>query len=121
MVDTYGLEEQINKCLDTAQAINLAGLLSVLEFADNARALLKRDTQAFFVDLFKRRGVPEYFQINEVQGVQWFNQERMDHFLEFFGVLFSQEIPPREFSRISQAVKASKFQLRGLLDNLSKN
>jgi glycosidase len=119
MVATYELEEQINKCLDMAQAINLSGMLTVLEFADRARALLSRDTQAFFVDLFKRKGVAEYFQINEVDGVQWFNQESMDHFLHYFSVVFAQELSSSEFSRILKAVKNSKFQLKAFLDQLS--
>jgi len=121
MVDTYGLEEQINKCLDTAKAINLAGMLSVLEFADRARALLKRDTHAFFVDLFKRKSVSEYFQINKTDGIDWFNQERMDHFLQYFSVVYAQELPSSEFSRILKAVKRSDFQVNAFLEHLSKH
>ena len=121
MVDTYGLGEQINKCLVSAQAVNLAELLSVLEFADRARALLKRDTHAFFVDLFKHKGVPEYFQINETKGIKWFNQERMDHFLDFFEVLHAQELSSGEFSRIVKSARASNFNLRAFLDHLFKN
>ncbi len=120
MVDTFGLEDQINNCLGTAQTINLAGLLTVLEFADRARALLKRDTHAFFVELFKRRGVPEYFQLNEVEGIQWFNQERMDHFLEYFGVLYARELSSPEYSRILNCAKSSDFKLDVFLEQLSK-
>ena len=120
MVDTYGLEEQINKCLDTAEAIHLAGILSVLEFGDRARALLKRDTQAFFTDLFKRRGVPEYFQVNKVDGVEWFNQERMDNFITYFNVVFAQELSADESAKILKAVQTSEFKLKTFLAKLSK-
>ncbi len=120
MVETFGLEDQINKCLGTAQTINLAGLLTVLEFADRARALLKRDTHAFFVELFKHRGVPEYFQLNEVEGIQWFNQERMDHFLEYFGVLYARELSSPEYSRLLNCAKSSDFKLDVFLEQLSK-
>jgi len=119
MVDTYGLEEQINKCLDTAEAINLAGILSVLEFGDRARALLKRDTHAFFTDLFKRKGVPEYFQINKVDGVEWFNQERMDNFMTYFKVVFAHELSADESAKILKAVKTSEFKVKAFLTNLS--
>ena len=121
MVDSFGLEDQINNCLSTAKAINLAGVLSVLEFADRGRALLKRDTHTFFVDFFKRKSVQEYFQINETEEVEWFNQESMDHFLKFFGVLYAQELSSGEYSRIMQSAKASKFKLKAFLDQLSKS
>ena len=121
MVDIYELEEQINQCLDTAQAVNLAGLLSVLEFADRARKLLERDTHGFFTDLFKRRGVPEYFQINEVEGIEWFNQERMDNFIKYLSALYPQELSAPEASRIMRSVRVSNFKLNAFLAHLSKS
>ncbi|MBT4944977.1 MAG: hypothetical protein HON27_02275, partial [Candidatus Marinimicrobia bacterium] len=121
MVRTYGLGGQINKCLDTAQAVNLSGLLAVLEYTDRARALLKRDLQAFFINLFKHGEVMDYFQVNEDAGVEWFNQDRMDQFLKHFNVLYGQELSPQDFSRIMQAVKASNFKLRDFLEHLSQS
>ncbi|MBL7026243.1 MAG: alpha-amylase [Candidatus Marinimicrobia bacterium] len=120
MVDTYGLEEQINKCLSTAQSENLAGLLAVLEYADRARSLLTRDLHAFFINLFNHKEVLDYFQVNEVEGIEWFNQERMDHFLRYFSVLYAEELSSRESSKISAAVKDSEFKLRVFLEHLSK-
>ncbi|MBT3825496.1 MAG: alpha-amylase [Candidatus Marinimicrobia bacterium] len=121
MVATYGLEEPINKCLSTAPVVNLAGLLSVLEYADRARALLARDTQTFFINLFKHGEVLDYLQVNEAEGVEWFSQERMDNFLKVFTVLYTRELPPAESSRIYQAVKNSDFKLKTFLKNLLRD
>ena len=118
MVDTFGLEEQINKCLPTAQAVNLAGVLTVLEYADRARALLTRDMHAFFINLFKHREVLEFFQVNEEKAVKWFNKERMESFLDYFLVLFESELNPDSRQLIKDAVSASEYKLPGFLEAL---
>jgi hypothetical protein len=119
MVETYGLEEQINKCLPTAQAVNLAGLLAVLEFADRARALLTRDLHAFFINLFRHREVLDYLKVNEDEAVQWFNKERMETFLEYFLTLFGTELSDDSQTVIKDAVAASEYRLRDFLEALS--
>ena len=119
MVHTYGLGEQINKCLPTARAVNLAGLLAVLEYADRARALVTRDPQAFFVNLFKHVEVLEFFQVNEDESVQWFNQERMETFLEYFLRIFGTELSDDSQILIKDAFASSEYKLEKFLDSLS--
>jgi len=119
MVFTYGLEEQINKCLPSGQAVNLAGLLAVLEFADRARALLTRDLQTFFINLFRHREVLDYLKVNQDEAVQWFNKERMETFLEYFLTLFGTELSDDSQALIKDALAASEYRLRDFLEALS--
>ncbi|MCF7826915.1 MAG: alpha-amylase [Candidatus Marinimicrobia bacterium] len=119
MVSTYGLEEQINKCLTQSLVQNLPGLLSVLEYADRARALFSRDIQAFFSTLFKHRAALSYFGVNEDQQIKWFKKEPMEDFLGFLSLLVDEALFQAELSRIKSAVTVSNYQLEKFLQSLS--
>ncbi len=119
MVNIYSLDAQIRKCVKSTPAENLPGLLSVLEYADRARALLVKDVHAFFVNLFKKKAALIFFQVNEDQEIKWFKAERMFDFLKYCALMFNAETGDDSFSQINAAVKSSNFKLDNFLQSLT--
>ena len=119
MFRTYGLEEQINRCFENPPIDDLGALLNVLEEADRARAMINRDVQAFFVTTMNRKAVQDYLGVNESEGVEWFNSEKMDTFLNYLTVLYSNELTSNKVEIIRKALEASEFKLSVFLEHLT--
>jgi len=119
MVEGYDLDDQVKACIQTNPQEDLPQLISALEFADRARALLVRDPQSFFADLMSRPQVRTYLQVNEDGGIQWFNKERMEFFLEYFLVLYAEELTTDIQTLIKKAYSESKYNVANFLKALS--
>ena len=119
MVTTYALEAQINKCLKTSEIENLAGVLGVLEYADRARALLARDRKAFFSNLLNRKVAQDFLEVNESEGIEWFNRERMEAFIKYFAILYAEDLNPAQVALLNRSIKDSEYKLPEFLKLIS--
>jgi len=119
MVTTYALEAQINKCLKTSEIENLAGVLGVLEYADRARALLARDRKAFFSNLLNRKVAQDFLEVNESEGIEWFNRERMEAFIKYFAILYAEDLSPAQVTLLNSSIKDSEYKLPKFLKLIS--
>jgi hypothetical protein len=57
--------------------------------------------------------------VNEDESVQWFNQERMETFLEYFLRIFGTELSDDSQILIKDAFASSEYKLEKFLDSLS--
>ncbi len=120
MLNTYSMEKMIDVHFSEGDTTDYSGLINVLELADRASALLDRDIHAFFISLFAKKHSQVYFQINENNGVRWFNRERMELFIEFFEQCFSKTLTDKTMKRIHSAITESQYQLEALLSHLNR-
>ena len=80
---------------------------------------LDRSTGAFFDELLGYQEVLDYFLIHESEGIQWFDRDRMEKYLNYFEVLFINESNTQIIKQLRQAVHYSDFQLDKFRDRLS--
>lgn len=114
----YELELPIMKINAGRQEVSIPALPVILELADQARAMLARDLQGFFSSLFKQSAVQEYFLVNQTADIKWFNKERMDTFLEYFELLFIEELTAAKMALIRNSALKSKYQLSHFIERL---
>ncbi len=120
MIQKFGLEAHITALYSREPDAEMPALISVLEYGDQARALLERDAQAFFRNLFNRKMIGEYFLVNEDNNVLWFNRERMEVFLHYFEYAFAEQLRPEVLSGINLAFVSSECKVENFL-NLIKS
>ena len=110
-VSYFELSEPLLKILGESTLSAPDKLLELIEVADGLLPLLTRDLRSFFKSLFETKAAVEYFGIHLDQNIQWFQQERMESFIQSITCLHRQQLPVKTRQQLEQALQISACQV----------
>ncbi len=117
-IQIYELASEIEVQFKDQREEDLTGLIAVLEYTDYKQALLKQNAQRFFSELFMEEIARKYFLIHLANGVEWFNQERMIRYLEYFSSGYVTGLADDWLISARQAFEQSQYRVADFISQL---
>jgi len=110
-IEAFMLETSIQDAVGSERGAELADLISILDYVSQTRSHISADIKSFFELLFAQPAASKFLLINESEGASWYNKERMEIFLDFFNVLFVEELEGIDDDLLNLALESSEYQL----------
>ena len=118
IVNEFSLLEPLAGTLTDDELIQL-GVVPVLELADRLLIDDQHSLSTLLSKLVSREEAQAYLQIHMSEGMTWFNQERMEAFIQVLGNFLQSVRADWPLDSLQPALKASGYQLDKFLSGLN--